>query len=260
MRRADRLFLLVNALRGRRRAVPARVLADDLGVSLRTVYRDVADLQHSGIPIEGEPGVGYMLRKGADLPPLAFNAEELEALIVGIRFARAFAGARLGAAAMRALLKIEAVVPPPVYARASRIAILAPGGRGERGAAFSESLDRLHLAIAERQLLRVRYVRADGQENTRDIEPLCVLFWGGSWTLAGWCRLRGAFRQFRLDRIRECVHTGETYAVDPARGFEALMRTFDAQACEDASVAAEVEGYCGWARESVRPDQRREDA
>ncbi|GHA78907.1 helix-turn-helix transcriptional regulator [Cognatilysobacter bugurensis] len=237
MRRADRLFLLVNALRGRRRAVPARVLADDLGVSLRTVYRDVADLQRSGIPIEGEPGVGYMLRKGADLPPLAFDAEELEALIVGIRFARAFAGGRLGDASMRALLKIEAVVPPEVYARARRIAILAPGGRGERSAAFSASLDRFNLAIAERSLLRVRYVRAGDEETTRVIEPLCVLFWGGSWTLAGWCRLRGDFRQFRLDRIRECAPTGETYAPDPTRGFDALMRRFDVQACEQAQQA-----------------------
>jgi predicted DNA-binding transcriptional regulator YafY len=237
MRRADRLFLLVNALRGRRRAVPARVLADDLGVSLRTVYRDVADLQRSGIPIEGESGVGYMLRKGADLPPLAFDAEELEALIVGIRFARAFAGARLGDASKRALLKIEAVVPPEVYARARRIAILAPGGRGERSASFSARLDRLNLAIAERSLLRVRYARTDADESTRDIEPLCVLFWGGSWTLAGWCRLRGDFRQFRLDRIRECMATGETYAHDTTRDYSALMRRFDMEACEQAQQA-----------------------
>lgn len=236
MRRADRLFLLVNALRGRRRAVPARMLADDLGVSLRTVYRDVADLQRSGIPIEGEPGVGYMLRKGADLPPLAFDAEELEALVVGIRFARAFAGARLGAASMRALLKIEAVVPPDVYARASAIAILAPGGRGERRAEFAERLDGLNAAIAERRLLRLRYVREDGDESLREVEPLCVLFWGGSWTLAGWCRLRGDFRQFRLDRMRDCTPTGELCVPDPARDFDALMRALRREA--DCSAGA----------------------
>jgi predicted DNA-binding transcriptional regulator YafY len=238
MRRADRLFLLVSALRGRRRAVPARVLADDLAVSLRTVYRDVADLQRSGVPIEGEPGVGYMLRKGADLPPLAFDADELEALVVGIRFARAFAGTRLAGASMRALLKIEAVVPPDVYARASGVAILAPGGRGERSSEFGDRLDQLNRAIAERRLLRLRYVDAGGVESLREIEPLCVLFWGGSWTLAGWCRLRGDFRQFRLDRMHGCAPTGDVYVPVPERSFDALVRALEARARAEACEAA----------------------
>jgi predicted DNA-binding transcriptional regulator YafY len=95
MRRADRLFLIIHALRGRRTALPARRLAETLGVSLRTVYRDVADLQLSGVPIEGEAGVGYVLRKGSDIPPLMFNADELEALVVGTRFVRSFGGERL---------------------------------------------------------------------------------------------------------------------------------------------------------------------
>src|SRR5688572_31552330 len=94
MRRADRLFLLIHALRGRRSALTALQLAQTLEVSPRTVYRDVADLQRSGVPIEGEAGVGYVLRKGSDIPPLMFNAEELEALVVGTRFVRAFGGAR----------------------------------------------------------------------------------------------------------------------------------------------------------------------
>ena len=112
MRRADRLFLIIHALRGRRTALPARRLAETLAVSLRTVYRDVADLQVSGVPIEGEAGVGYLLRKGADIPPLMFNADELEALVVGTRFVRAFGGERLTQSAQAALLKIEAVLPP----------------------------------------------------------------------------------------------------------------------------------------------------
>ena len=120
MRRADRLFLVIHALRGRRSALPAHRLADTLGVSLRTVYRDVADLQLSGVPIEGEAGVGYVLRKGADIPPLMFNADELEALVVGTRFVRAFGGTRLGNGAKTALLKIEAVLPPELRARSER--------------------------------------------------------------------------------------------------------------------------------------------
>lgn len=117
MRRADRLFLIIHALRGRRSAMPARALAETLGVSLRTIYRDVADLQLSGVPIEGEAGVGYMLRKGSDIPPLMFNIDELEALVVGTRFVRAFGGERLGMGARTALLKIEAVLPPELRER-----------------------------------------------------------------------------------------------------------------------------------------------
>ena len=112
MRRADRLFLIIHALRGRRSALTAQQLAGTLHVSLRTIYRDVADLQLSGVPIEGEAGIGYVLRKGSDIPPLMFNADELEALVVGTRFVRAFGGERLGVSASAALLKIEAVLPP----------------------------------------------------------------------------------------------------------------------------------------------------
>ena len=129
MRRADRLFLLIHALRGRRSAITAQRLAETLGVSLRTVYRDVADLQRSGVPIEGEAGVGYLLRKGSDIPPLMFTADELEALVVGTRFVRAFGGVRLGREAAAALLKIEAVLPPELRERSERTRIFAPRGR-----------------------------------------------------------------------------------------------------------------------------------
>src|SRR5690625_2501192 len=117
MRRADRLSLIIHALRGRRTALPARRLAETRGVSLRTSYRDVADLQCSGSPIEGEAGVGYMLRKGSDSPPLMFSVEELAALVVGTRFVRAFAGKRLAGGAQSALLKIQAVLPPELRER-----------------------------------------------------------------------------------------------------------------------------------------------
>jgi len=186
MRRADRLFLLIHALRGRRAAVPARSLADTLGVSLRTVYRDVADLQVSGVPIEGEAGVGYVLRKGADIPPLMFNADELEALVVGTRFVRAFGGTRMESSGL---------------------------------------IDRLHAAIDTRHVLRLDYRDQDGRTSARDIEPLCLAFWGGSWTIGAWCRLRADFRSFRPDRIDAIDETGEVFADDPARGLDAYFRS-----------------------------------
>ncbi|WP_462113823.1 helix-turn-helix transcriptional regulator [Lysobacter xanthus] len=224
MRRADRLFLLVNALRGRRRAVPARNLADTLGVSLRTVYRDVADLQRSGVPIEGEAGVGYVLRHGAEIPPLMFDAQEIEAVVVGIRFARAFAGNRISDGASRAMLKIEAAIPAHIRESADRTAILAPDCRGESTREFGDLLDRLNEAIGARRVLRIAYTREDGAASTREIEPLCIVFWGGSWTLGGWCRLRGGFRQFRLGRIVDLQPTGEVAAADPRRSLETLLR------------------------------------
>lgn len=224
MRRADRLFLLVNALQGRRTALPARRLAETLGVSLRTVYRDVADLQRSGIPIEGEAGVGYLLRKGSDIPPLMFDSDEIEALVVGTRFARAFAGTRLAASAQTALLKIEAVLPEPLRQRSEHTRIFAPEWRGERKDTFGALLDQLNDAINTRQVLHLDYCDEIGNASQRDIEPLCIVFWGGSWTLGGWCRLREDFRQFRLDRIASRTVTGEIFADDPARGLEAFVR------------------------------------
>src|SRR6478736_7755087 len=221
MRRADRLFLIIHALRGRRMALPARRLAETLGVSLRTVYRDVADLQLSGVPIEGEAGVGYVLRKGADIPPLMFNADELEALVVGTRFVRAFGGARLGAAAKAALLKIEAVLPPELHARSERSRIFAPEvARMES----SGLIDRLHAAIEARNVLRLDYRDQDGQTSAREIEPLCLAFWCGRWTIVAWCRLRADFRSFRPDRIDAIAETGEIFADDAARGLEAYLR------------------------------------
>lgn len=222
MRRADRLFLIIHALRGRRSAMPARALAETLAVSLRTVYRDVADLQLSGVPIEGEAGVGYMLRKGSDVPPLMFNVDELEALVVGTRFVRAFGGARLGLGAKAALIKIEAVLPPELRERSRRTRIFAPEQSNRIEA--SGMIDRLHAAIEARALLRLDYRDKDERVTARDVEPLCLAFWGGTWTLGGWCRLREDFRNFRPDRIAAVHEAGETFAETKAHGFDAYLR------------------------------------
>jgi predicted DNA-binding transcriptional regulator YafY len=230
MRRADRLFLVIHALRGRRTALPARSLAETLGVSLRTVYRDVADLQLSGVPIEGEAGVGYVLRKGADIPPLMFSAEELEALVVGTRFVKAFAGQRLHRGAQAALLKIEAVLPPELKQRALRSRIFAPAGWNE---AKSGLIDRLHAAIAAHQVLRLDYRDEAARTPQREVEPLCLAFWGGVWTLGSWCRLRQDFRTFRPDRIATFEPTGEAFVEVPERGMAAYLR----------AMGGDVDGY-----------------
>ena len=226
MRRADRLFLIIHALRGRRTATLARDLAATLGVSLRTIYRDVADLQLSGVPIEGEAGVGYVLRKGSDIPPLMFNADELEALVVGTRFVRAFAGTRLSTGAQAALLKIEAVLPPELRANVDRSRIFAPSST-ERIEATG-IIDRLHSAVIDHHVLRMTYRDEAGSGTQREIEPLCLAFWGGVWTLGAWCRLRVGFRSFRPDRIAEFGTTGEIFVETPQRGLDAYLRHVNA--------------------------------
>jgi predicted DNA-binding transcriptional regulator YafY len=223
MRRADRLFLIVNALRGRRRALAAHALAETLGVSLRTVYRDVADLQLSGVPIEGEAGVGYVLRQGADIPPLMFHEGELEALVVGTRFVRAFGGERLSLGARTALLKIVAVLPPALRERSERTRIFAPEVKDR--IENSGVIDRLHAAIDAQQVLRIAYRDEAGAESEREIEALCLVFWGNVWTVGAWCRRRQDFRTFRADRISHFAPTGERYPADPARGLDAYLRT-----------------------------------
>jgi predicted DNA-binding transcriptional regulator YafY len=223
MRRADRLFLLINALRGRRSAITAQQLAQALQVSLRTVYRDVADLQRSGVPIEGEAGVGYMLRKGADIPPLMFTIEELEALVVGTRFVRAFGGERLGRGATTALLKIEAVLPEQLRERSRRTRIFAP--HLDNRIESSGLIDALHAAIEQAQVLRLDYRDGNGEVTTREVEPLALAFWGGTWTLGAWCRLRQDFRSFRPDRIVAHAPTGEIFAEDPGRNLDAYLRS-----------------------------------
>lgn len=222
MRRADRLFLIVHALRGRRSAMTAQALAETLHVSLRTIYRDVVDLQTSGVPIEGEAGVGYVLRKGADIPPLMFNAEELEALVVGTRFVRAFGGKRLGLGASAALLKIEAVLPAELRERSRRTRIFAP--ELDNRIEASGMIDRLHAAIESGQVLQLEYRDQSGDASLREVEPLCLAFWGGSWTIGGWCRLRRDFRNFRPDRIVAMAATGEVFAETKSRGLEAYLQ------------------------------------
>lgn len=222
MRRADRLFLIIHALRGRRSAMTAQQLAGTLHVSLRTIYRDVADLQLSGVPIEGEAGIGYVLRKGSDIPPLMFNADELEALVVGTRFVRAFGGERLGVSASAALLKIEAVLPTELRERSRRTRIYAP--ELDNRIETSGLIDRLHAAVEARKVLRLRYRDPAGSETTREVEPLCLSFWGGSWTLGAWCRLREDFRNFRPDRIVVLEVTGEAFVESAGRDLDAYLR------------------------------------
>ena len=214
MRRADRLFQIVQYLRGGR-LLTASTLGKRLEVSERTIYRDIADLQASGVPIDGEAGVGYLMRDGYDLPPLMFNREEIVALVVGARIVRAWGGAKMALAATEALAKIEAMLPADARKAAGEVRIHAfDMSMSEKTRA---DLDRVEAAINARAVLSLRYAAEDGRESVREIEPLGLYFWGKVWTLIAWCRLRTGFRVFRIDRMIELKESGEIFPLTKGR-------------------------------------------
>jgi predicted DNA-binding transcriptional regulator YafY len=221
MRRADRLFQIVQYLRGGR-LVTAASLAERLEVSERTIYRDIADLQSTGVPIDGEAGIGYIMRSGFDLPPLMFTRNEIVALVTGARMVKAWGGTAMIAAAEEALVKIEAVLPEADRSRVGDTKIFSPR-MGLAGQA-RELIDRCEQAIDARQILALDYSDEDGASTKRNVQPLGLWFWGKVWTLVGWCELRDDFRMFRLDRIAELLPTGLVYKPNARRSLEEFSR------------------------------------
>ena len=220
MRRADRLFQLVQVLRARRFATGQQI-ADELGVSKRTVYRDIADLQGSGVPIEGEAGVGYRIDRGFELPPLTFNAEEIESLVLGARIVSSWGDADLADAVRSAMTKIEAVLPEPLRRVLLETALFAPGRPG--AAAMTSELSLLRRAVGEHRPVRFAYTRADGADSTRTVRPLGLYFWGTKWTLAAWCEFRDDYRSFRPDRMRDVMMLDEAFDGSDGIHLEAFL-------------------------------------
>lgn len=199
-RRADRLFQIAELLRGRR-LTTAQQLAEWLQVSQRTVYRDVRDLQLSGVPIEGEAGIGYRLSRSASLPPLTFTAEELAALAAGARMIETWGGAALAGGARSALAKVASAMPADKRATLERLAVFAPSFHIDR--AFSEKVDTLHRAVDTRHVVSFAYRDRLGAHTQRRIWPLSLVYWGGRWTVGAWCELRGDFRNFDIANMTD---------------------------------------------------------
>ena len=197
MRRADRLFRIVQIIRGRR-LTTAGLLAQRLEVSQRTVYRDVADLQRQGVPIEGEAGVGYRLGAGYDMPPLMFTHDEARALVASVRMAQAWQDPALAQDAEAALGKILSVLPSAARAAALSQPLFAP--LLTMKPAVRERLGALRAAIGAHQRVALIYHDAKERPSRRVVRPLGCFYWGKDWTLAAWCETRRDFRAFRLDR------------------------------------------------------------
>jgi predicted DNA-binding transcriptional regulator YafY len=222
MRRADRLFQIVQYLRGRRLTTAAQ-LAGWLQVSERTVYRDIRDLGISGVPVEGEAGVGYRLRPGFDLPPIMFTIDELEALVAGARMMEAWGGTALGSHARSAIAKIALALPAARREEIERTRLFAPGFLVPPGAAAG--LETVRQAILQRCKLHIEYADGAQRVSIRTIEPLALNFWGTTWSIAAWCESREDFRVFRLDRIRRLEMGDEKFDEVPGRTLEDFLRS-----------------------------------
>jgi predicted DNA-binding transcriptional regulator YafY len=198
MRRADRLFDIIQTLRTARKPMTAAMLAEELEVTVRTIYRDVATLQARRVPIEGEAGVGYVLRQGFDLPPLMFTVEEIEAVTVGARLVQRLRDRELQAAARRVLDKVTVVLPDSLRSHLDRPFYVSRGLAAEpRGIDIAE----LRGAIRDQRKLRIAYVDEKRQRTRRTIWPLAMAYYVDVTLVGAWCELRKDLRNFRVERI-----------------------------------------------------------
>ncbi|MAC45676.1 helix-turn-helix transcriptional regulator [Oceanospirillum beijerinckii] len=227
MNKAERLFQLTNLLRGRRMAITAKTLAEKLEVSERTIYRDIQALELSGIPVEGEAGIGYRIRHNFELPPLMFDRTEIIALLLGSRMVQAWSDKELAGAAGRAIDKINAILPDDLKALAEQQTLLVPDY-------FVQSNDadlsqQVRQAIEEKRQIQLSYNRADGQYSERVLDPLGMVYWGGKWTLIAWCHLRGDYREFRIDRMQQITLLEQYFDTGPERNLQHYIALMTAQ-------------------------------
>lgn len=234
MRRADRLFALVQLIRGRRLST-ATWLAGRLEVSPRTVYRDVADLQYQGVPIEGEAGVGYRLGRGFELPPLMFTPDEARALAMATQMARQWLDPAMALAAGDAMSRVMSVLPAVTRMEVENMPVAAPGSGLD--AAVAKKLQTLREASQKRHVVTLAYLDLREQSTQREVWPLGSFYWGKVWTLAAWCEARQGFRNFRVDRIQSMSVLPKRFPAQAGRTLADFLRN----ACaEDARQGVNV--------------------
>jgi len=227
MRKAERLFQLITLLRGRRLAITADRLAEMLEVSNRTIYRDIQALMLSGVPIEGEAGVGYLLDATFELPPLMFTSEELLALLVGSKMVQSWSDDSLASGAASAIDKITAILPDKLKKQHQQSPFVIPDYfRNEQNMALSHTI---RMAISQQQPLSLEYIDAKEQVSTRQVEPLGLVYWGAKWTIIAHCLLRNSYRQFRLDRIVGCEVLGTHFTLHPQKNLQHYLQQMEDQ-------------------------------
>ena len=228
MRRADRLFQIIQFLRTRR-VTTAKWLADRLEVSERTIYRDIKDLITSGVDIEGEAGIGYVVRRGFDLPPLMFSEEEIKALTLGARIVESWADQSLATAAQSALSKIQIALPDNKKDGPNDTLLFSP--MMHITPTISNCMTEIRFAADNQRKVNLVYHRADCKRSERIIWPLGLFFWGSVWTIGAWCEKRNDFRTFRLDRINSLYVLDENYPQEKGRTLQDLVERERKQSC-----------------------------
>ncbi len=221
MHRADRMLEIIQLLR-RKKLVRAADLATEFGVTERTIYRDVRDLIASGVPIEGEAGVGYVLRSGYDLPPLMFSESEIEALVLGARIIESWADDELAVAAANVIAKVETVIPDRLRRYMENTALLAPEHHYMQPLVVD--LADIRAAIRNRRKVQFAYTDGIGEPSERIVRPLSLAYFGPVWMLAAWCELRDDFRTFRIDRMRDYKLTSQTFSHEPGRTLSDFLK------------------------------------
>jgi predicted DNA-binding transcriptional regulator YafY len=220
MRRAERLFRLVQELRSRG-VCRAEDLAAYFEISVRTVYRDIAHLQASGLPIDGEAGVGYILRPGFDLPAMTFTFEQLDALAIGLSFVEVAGDASLSQAAQDVRAKLQASLPEPEKRKLENAPLFASTRQGRA----NPMLKTVRRAIRDAEILQLHYEDGEGSQTARRIRPLAIWAFTEGWLFVGWCELRKDFRAFRLDRISAIDSTDEYFADEPGKNLPTYLST-----------------------------------
>lgn len=210
MRRADRLLQIVQILRRRGAPTTAAALAEELEVAQRTIYRDIAALQASRVPIEGEAGIGYVLRPGYDLPPMMLGVDEIEAVVLGLNMVRERGDHDLVRGAIDALAKIRAVVPGNIVDQMVKASLLVPHPL-ETGVGFGEHVPIIRSAIRKSRKLRIVYVDAESSESERVIWPLGLYLFSHVTIVGAWCEKRQDYRAFRSERVRQCETVAECF-------------------------------------------------
>ncbi|MBW9115925.1 YafY family transcriptional regulator [Rhizobium cauense] len=215
MRKASRLFEIIQILRLAKRPMTAADMAERLEVTVRSIYRDIAALQAMRVPIEGGRGIGYIMRPGFDLPPLMFSVEEMEAIVLSLALLERTGDDELKRAATSVNRKIAGAVPPPLRQAMERKAIYAWGSVAQPPTSLDLSLVRR--AIRDERKLLLDYRDELGRASERTVQPIALIYYSQTANIVAWCELRQAIRNFRSDRVEHCEATDAYFRGDGDR-------------------------------------------
>lgn len=226
MRRSDRLFQIVQIIR-HRQWTTAAYLAERLGVSERTIYRDMQDLQLSNVPVISEAGFGYQLDQSFNFPPLQFTEEELTALVLGLQLTTQCTDQQLQRAAESLLNKVKENIPTRLLKQIQQTPLGVPYPLHDTN--VSELIEPLRKATLNKQKVMIDYIDENQQDSNRTIRPLQLSFWGKVWTVIAWCELRNDFRNFRLDRIQQLELQPNYFLDEPGKQLSDFIAVMEAQ-------------------------------